>query len=460
MKFKLSTCIFCTSALLLLNSGCNKQDSFLDAKPNAALIIPTSLSDCQSLLQYEGLFNVMAPGLGEIASDDYYVNSGNLTQFSNLQERNGYTWEKQVYNSGQSISDWNLPYQQVYYTNTVLEFLGKIQYNSNQQSLYNQVKGEALFFRAVAFYNLVQTFAKPYDSVTAKTDPGIPLRLSSNLNNPSVRASVQQCYDQVVKDLQTASLLLPASSAYKTQPSQTAANAMLARVTLATGNYTGAFEYANACLGQFNTLTNFNTLNPGNYTLTTNTFLAEDIFHTSMITYDIIAPNYLSITDSVLFRSYTSNDLRKTVFFMVNNGQPYFRGTYDYRYNDYCGLATDEMYLVRAECNARAGNLAVAMADLNTLLITRWKTGSFVPYTAPSSEEAVKLVLAERRKELLFRGLRWTDLRRLNKDSRFAVTPVRIVNGVTYTLPPNDPRYVWPIPDNEIQLSGIPQNPR
>jgi len=68
--------------------------------------------------------------------------------------------------------------------------------------------------------------------------------------------------------------------------------------------------------------------------------------------------------------------------------------------------------------------------------------------------------LKERRKELLFRGLRWTDLRRLNLDPRFAVTLARNVSGQIYSLPPEDPRYAWPIPDDEIQASGIPQNPR
>jgi hypothetical protein len=100
------------------------------------------------------------------------------------------------------------------------------------------------------------------------------------------------------------------------------------------------------------------------------------------------------------------------------------------------------------------------MNDLNTLLMTRWKTGTFVPYQAANADDALQQILTERKKELLFRGTRWADLRRLNKDSKFAMTLTRIINGVTYTLPPNDPRYAMPIPDNEISLSGIPQNAR
>lgn len=74
--------------------------------------------------------------------------------------------------------------------------------------------------------------------------------------------------------------------------------------------------------------------------------------------------------------------------------------------------------------------------------------------------EVLRLVLNERRKELAFRGIRWSDLRRLNKDERFAVTLSRTLNGQTYQLSPNDKRYVIPIDEQEIRLSGIEQNER
>ncbi len=70
-------------------------------------------------------------------------------------------------------------------------------------------------------------------------------------------------------------------------------------------------------------------------------------------------------------------------------------------------------------------------------------------------------ILEERRKELPFTGqLRWEDLRRLNKDQRFAKILVRTIAGNEYQLLPNSKRYVFPIPDIEIELSGIPQNER
>ena len=99
------------------------------------------------------------------------------------------------------------------------------------------------------------------------------------------------------------------------------------------------------------------------------------------------------------------------------------------------------------------------MTDLNNLLFQRWKTGTFVPRSASSSSDALNQVLTERRKELIFRGTRWSDLRRLNKEG-YNITLQRTIQGQTFTLAPNSPLYVLPIPPDVIAQTGIAQNPR
>jgi hypothetical protein len=80
---------------------------------------------------------------------------------------------------------------------------------------------------------------------------------------------------------------------------------------------------------------------------------------------------------------------------------------------------------------------------------------------AANSDEAIGMIIRERNKELPFTGnLRWQELRRLNAEPARAVTLTRRLNVTEYTLPPGDPRYVYPIPPDEIQLSGLQQNPR
>ena len=112
-----------------------------------------------------------------------------------------------------------------------------------------------------------------------------------------------------------------------------------------------------------------------------------------------------------------------------------------------------------AECKVRMNKIQEGIGYLNALLVKRWKTGTFVPITANSQVEALDIVLKERRKELLIRGLRWPDLKRYNRDGA-NITLMRTVKGQTYSLPPNDPRYAIAIPEDIITLSGMPQNPR
>ncbi len=122
-------------------------------------------------------------------------------------------------------------------------------------------------------------------------------------------------------------------------------------------------------------------------------------------------------------------------------------------------ITMDELYLIAAESYARTNDIANAMNMLNSLLITRWKTGTFVPFSASTKEGALQIIKEERRKELLFRGIRWADLKRYNRDGD-AITLTRTIGGQTYTLPPNDPRYAIAIPEDIIALTGMPQNPR
>lgn len=125
------------------------------------------------------------------------------------------------------------------------------------------------------------------------------------------------------------------------------------------------------------------------------------------------------------------------------------------------GITTSEVLLIKAECEARLNNTATALDALNALLVKRWKNGTFVPYKDLGREEALALILEERRKELCFRsGLRWMDLKRFNTlpDERISIK--RMLNGKEELLNPDDKRLLWLIPLDVVRLSGIAQNPR
>jgi hypothetical protein len=186
----------------------------------------------------------------------------------------------------------------------------------------------------------------------------------------------------------------------------------------------------------------------------------ETVFYSTMNFYIWLAHPLIggARADSTLYAEYAANDLRKTVFFTQAGSYQRFKGNYAGDFALFSGMATDELYLTRAECHARTGNLAAALQDLNILLEKRMITGTFIPVTAVSAAALLPVILLERRKELLCRGsLRWMDIKRLNKENAGIVLQ-RAIQGESFTLLPNDKRYALPLPTDVIETSGMEQN--
>lgn len=436
--------------LFLLFTGCEK---YLDAKPDHRLAVPETLTDLQALMDDYSTLTSTETAAGEVASDDYYLTSDVWAALTSEDYKRMYIWEKDLLFTNQ-LNDWYYSYKAIYQTNTVIEQLAKL--NTNDAA-HRNVKGQALFFRGKCFLKVAWIWALAYDPATAGNEPGIPLRLSSDFNEVSTRATLKASYEQIISDLKAAAALLPLNGIHPMRPSKPAALGMLARTYLSMGDYTNAGLYADSCLALRNTLLDYNTLDPaGAYPVPQ--FNIEVIWDGFAPPPPPLSMSRARISDA-LYQSYSANDLRKVIFFRNNNNGSFaFKGSYD-QTPLFMGIAADEIYLIRAECYARVGNFSAAMADLNTLLIKRWKKNTFVPFSAPDPASALNLILNERRKELLMRGLRWVDLKRLNREGA-GITISRTVNNQVYTLAPNDLRYAMPIPEDVIKMSGIEQNRR
>lgn len=445
-------------------TGCNKD--FLDAKPSSNIIDPKSLSDYEAILESDLIYKSTG-ALPTLSSDEYYYASYEAwLAAGTATERQSYIWANDVYGGETKIQDWNAPYQAVFYTNNVLDGLNSIS-DSIGSAEYNFVKGWAYFGRAYAYFDLIRSFAVAYDSVTAESDLGVPLKLKPGVDNVESRATLKKCFEQVFYDCDKAVSLLQIDypSGHQNHPSKIAAYALLARIHLYMRHYDKAGAYADSAISLYNVLIDYNTLDTTAYFPFSGNN-AESIYTTSqVIQYNntVVAFNIgqrISI-DTGLLSLYADNDLRRRVYFRsigtgqtISNGGYYGVGLYPYS-----GLSVDEMYLIRAEARARNENYVSAMDDLNILLAKRYVTGTFIPLVAHSGSEALNIILTERRKELVWRGLRWGDLKRLNKEGA-GISLTRVLDGQTYTLLPNDSRYVFNIPSDEIALSGIQQNDR
>lgn len=455
--FNYKIILFVFASILLV---CCKK-SWMEEKPNKTVDVPNTIKELQALLDYTVTMNEARPIKGEESSDNYYISNAMWAGYSSY-DRSTYTWGKEIYvDQTKDETSWNPPYKQVFYSNIVLEGIDKVASEEIGSAAWSNVKGSAYFYRGDAFFNVAQIFTKPY-SLTFPDELGIPLRLSADPNEKSVRAGLQKTYEQILSDLHTSVNYLPIIPIYKTRPSKPAAYALLSRVYLVMQDYSKAFSYADSCLKLYDSLLDYNTINT-TPTFPVPLFNKEVIFHAGLSN-DLYGRTV--IVDSNLYKSYSANDLRQKVFFKTNtNGGMRFVGTYTGGTGNtgsgifFSGLASDEVYLTRAECYARAGKITEAMNDLNAVMVKRWKTGTFVPFTAATTSEAIKLILEERRKETIFRGLRWLDLRRLNSEGA-NITLTRVADGQTYTLAPNSPRYALPLPPEVIDLTGMPQNDR
>lgn len=453
------------SLYALTQISCEK---YLDEKPIKLEKIPATLDDLKALLDNQQANTNSPGGLLELVADNFYITTANwqsqMSATSSLSQSQAlhYIWDK---NAIPYSNSWVQPYQGPIFTaNLVLDHLPLLSINEDERDKYNKIKGAALFYRAFSFHQLAQLYCKPYSS-SSSTDLGIVLKLTSNINEQSVRSTVQQTYDRIISDLKEAATLLSETSTFPTQPNKVAAYAALARVYLSMREYTNAGDYANRALLLYNTIIDYNTLMPIQVP-PVKTFNQEVIYHNSPASPSILLNNVAKI-DSNLYQSYRTGDLRKMVFFNANSGTN--SGTYSFRgsYNGnqrfdriFDGLATNELYLIRAECFARNGNKEAALSDLNALLEKRWKNdGTWISINTATIQEALQIILMERRKELIFRGQRWSDLRRFNLEGE-NISLHRNIGGTNYNLPPNDHRWVMLIPWEVINRSNVIQNPR
>lgn len=460
-SFKIYTMIQESKKILLITllyTTCFSCNKFLEKNSDTAVALPTTLPSLRALMDNNSVMNgYVTPSFGEGSTDDYFLTSASYNTRDELR-KSIYKWQSLDYNYN---NDWARAYQVVFSSNLVLESLSSISQSAENREEWTAIKGTALFHRSYSFLNLTWTFSKAFDEATADSDLGIDLRLESDFNIPSKRSTVREAYQQVLHDTKEAVIYLPDASGHVFRPTKRAAYGLLARTYLSMRNYDSALVYAQKYLMISDALLDYNTVVNNSVPFGTTSYGAETCFHTTMtnlIAFDLLNPARARI-DSTLVSSYNDNDLRKTLFFTSAEGFFRFKGTYNTNASAFfSGIATDEMYLVKAECLARQGNVDDAMQVLNSLLIKRWKNnGSFKDLSASNEIEAIDLILKERRKELLMRGLRWIDIKRLNKEGKNIILKRKVEDEII-SLMPNSNYYALPLPIEVIEQSDMQQN--
>lgn len=449
---------FYFAILCVYVTSCTKSE-FLAERPRSSMMIPSTIEDYQMLLN-NPLVNEGATGLGLLSSDDVYFDEEALASVQPI-VRNVYLWEQDMYAGEQQVKDWENGYFAIFIANNVIEGIDRVDGHASHKE---DILGQAYFKRAYAFFDLAVHFCD-YFKGDGSDQLGLPLKTTADANVVEQRASLYETFELIMSDLLKAKDLLkknlPVEDKYR--PSVSACFALLAKIELYRGNYENAERYADACLELSDILLDYNLIDLN----VSNPFISD---HAEII-YKTLCPMYVELygadfsparVNPALIDLFEVDEPWKDLYFGIDSrGLSFLNYSYTaFSVFPFTGLATDEIYLIKAESAIRNGNNADAYEVLGKFLRMRYND---IPYYLENVElgqaELLDIILLERRKELVWRGARWLDLKRLNAEGR-AISVSRHNDESDLILAPDDPRYTFSIPLGEINRSGITQNIR
>jgi hypothetical protein len=456
--------------VVALFSGCKK---YLDIKPKGYLI-PQTVEDFENLLNNFEMVKPISSTL-EVFTDDYYLPKFDKNKYTINPVNQAYLWAPNVFNSQVEYkydSFYNQLYNNIYHYNAVINEVDKAPGGTAERKAI--VKARARLGRALSYWYLINLYAKPYNAATAATDPGVNLPTSTDINAKlAARNNVQDCFAFILNDLNEAIPFLPLSASNGFQFTKGAGYGVLARTYLMMARYVESGAAARAALKTNDKLVDYNseytTFSWAGYNFLS--WKETGPLQNLLMPENLLVLNYTINSDFAVppltEQLFAADDIRRASFFpfiTYSNNIPAWDGK-TYLFSTYLGnkpnmgIGTPEMYLVSAEAYARTGNIGAAMADVNWLRKHRIKSAAYTDLTAGNEKDALGIILTERRRELLCKGVRWFDMRRLNSDPDFGFTAKHYFKDGTFIeLAPGSPRYVLRLPDAAI-TSDVLQNP-
>ena len=463
--------------------GC---DSFLDNKPKG-FTIPEYFDDYVKLMNNQSIYRTLDVYPAFLTDDARFGNKNDQNEFA-LNSKgeeviNVYKFKNgQIFTPGDNDGIWKNTYSSIFTYNAVINNV--LTAPDGTEKDRQRLKAEALFGRAYELLNLVNVYGRHYDPTTAKSDYGVPILTSETVPQSYSRATVEEVYSKIFQDLEAAIPNLSDKVPYSFRPAKSVGDAFYARLYLYMGNYPAALESARKALASNNYLLDYKgyTYIKGQWRRIVSKADPSVLFLEKHDNPENLYTRLLNNTSYIFKGVCASQDLldvfakdlpagatdqRLELFygqgtFNPGNGAMSFPGyTMFAPYIEInVGFSTPEMYLIAAECEARIGSKDNAVNYINQLRDMRIIGNT--PLSAGSNDAALQLVLEERRREFALMGItRLVDLKRLNRETRFAKTITHSCDGESWTLPANDPRYIMPVPLNVLDYNpGMPQYQR
>nr|WP_320057412.1 RagB/SusD family nutrient uptake outer membrane protein [uncultured Bacteroides sp.] len=328
----------------------------------------------------------------------------------------------------------------------------------------NELTAQAKVIRTVVYFVLANYYADTYDEATAATKLSVPLIENADLNASYTQVSIQQIYDYMLKNLEEALPYLPHAGATVLHPTIGAAYAMYARIYLQMGNYALALQYADKALVENSALYDWTAYyeankaqieNATSYTPTTSPMGIDNVenYYFRHGSKDGASSELKIQVDRVA--RFEAGDARMAARWKLEKigVDTYYKSTLSGLFN-YGGLTTTEVYLIKAECLARNGKYSDAMSALNTVRQKRILATVYQPLSASTEEQAMQYIRRTKENELIFSIVPFADARRFNKETKYARTLSKVVDGKTYTLSPTSHLWTMPFPMGATSNSG------
>lgn len=410
-----------------------------------------------------------AVGLPDVLADNVYETNESL---GNFQDYARWTYTADDASIG---AMWVGLYNTIMQANLTLRNIDN--FAAGSPGAVNRIKAQAIALRAYVHFDLLRYFGEASDRNS--TARGISYVDKFDIEQKPSRLNVKESYDRIEADLKLAKNLMSnmdksiqsASSTAGTERAYVDAlvvDAMLARMYMNASSLDSAVKYATLVI---NARPLASRANFPNIWLDGNTseviwsikFQSTDAPIGSVIFYSVGNRAEFRPTTSLVNLYDQANDVRYGSYFRVLprgnriTGNPATNRLVLIKHDaqqanvsradgivNAKAFRTGEMYLIRAEANARLGgaNEALGLADLNTLRAAR--INAYVPVVLTGAP-LISAIADERRKELVFEGARFLDLKRTTK----------VVNRVTNcaafcTLPSTAREWTFPIPQTEI----------
>lgn len=413
-------------------------DKYLDIQP-VGTVIPKTEADFRALLVsayqvFPAHKSMLSLRTDELLLDEYSVD---LPSIKDL-----YLWNDQNPDITTLPMAWETVYKTIFYANHIIAEAEQKAGNSNE---VQQIRAEAYLLRAYSHFELLNTYADNYNGATAATDKGIPISIKIDLEQLFEPATIEAVYQQIFADMDAAYKLLQVEDSdvkVKYRFSKRAYYAFESRMRLYRGEWALSKAAADKALAINNELENLTVAG----FKTPNDFQSKEMIQA----WERVGSSSVSrstFISSELLNKYADGDFRKAIYFQKSSGDYVSAKGGDNKFN--VSFRNAELYLIKAEVEARLNNKDAAISNLEALLKNRLTADalavSLARYKGLTSEKLIDEIVEERARELALEGLRWYDLKRTTRPEI-----IHYFQWEPYMLNHNDPRYIIRYPREAI----------